>query len=549
MNPSGLRRFSLATATFMMLAASCQLHAAGQSVFNVRDYGATGHKSADARPAIQKAIDACAKAGGGTVYLPPGEYTSGTLYLRSHVRFYVEAGATLYASEDPKAFNGEPIPSKAALLFGENVENISIEGRGTIDGQAEYEWRPDDFEHAYDHKDLMQALGKSTMRSFPKDQHTRTVYPHLVWLGRCKDVRITGLSFLHSFSWTFAFYDCERMVIDGLYIYTSLKEAVWADGIDIDSSRDIHISNCDIETGDDCIIFISGTGWGPALPCENITVTNCKLSSASAAIKFSEGNRVAIRKIVVDNCVITNCNRGITFQIVLGGTVSDVILSNLTIDLHRFDWFWAGDGNPFDFGIKTLSEWNRVPPKPDDPGPGTIRNVVIRNVIAHGQGSSLISGHPKSWLEGISFENIKLFLSTDPAAPYDKAVHALEFRYARDLKLRNVEVIWDKPALDRWESALSFNSIEGLEVDGFTGRPAWIDREFPAISFTNVADAVVRNSKAAQGTNVFLKISGSGSRDVALEGNDFRLAKVPYQLAPDVAGKTVTTEANLLPSR
>lgn len=76
----------------MMLSVSSRFYATGKTVFNVKDYGATGRKADDARSAIQKAIDACAAAGGGAVYLPPGEYTSGTLYLRSHVYFHIEAG-------------------------------------------------------------------------------------------------------------------------------------------------------------------------------------------------------------------------------------------------------------------------------------------------------------------------------------------------------------------------------------------------------------------------------------------------------------------------
>src|SRR5438874_8946656 len=107
----------------------------GPAVFSVKTYGATGKKADNARTAIQKAIDACAKSGGGVVYLPPGEYTSGTLHLRSHVRFYIEAGATLYASEADGPYETD------GLLFGEDLENVTIEGRGTINGQSKYDWR------------------------------------------------------------------------------------------------------------------------------------------------------------------------------------------------------------------------------------------------------------------------------------------------------------------------------------------------------------------------------------------------------------------------
>jgi hypothetical protein len=505
----------------------------------VKDYGATGIKSDDARAAIQKAIDACAKAGGGMVYLPPGEYTSGTLLLRSHVRLHIEAGATLFASPDPAAYDYGKIPSKAALLYGEDVENVSIEGRGTVDGQAEYEWRPDNFERGFSHKLMMEKLGKSLMRSFPKGHPAREVFPHLVWLGRCKDVHITGLTFLRSPSWTMALYDCERMVIDGLYIYTSLKDAVWADGIDIDSCRDIRIANCRIETGDDCIIFISEHSWGPPRLCENITVTNCVLSSASAAVKFSEGNRLGIRHIAIDNCVITDTNRGFVFTITTGGYITDVIISNLTINLHRYEWFWAGDGQPFYFRITRESEWNKVSPKPGEPPPGHISNVMIQNVIAHAQGGSLIAGHPESWLDGVSIENIKLFLAADPAAPYELTTHALDFRWAKNLKVKNVEVNWEKPVADKWESALSFEDVSGLTLDGFEGRQAWPERDVPAVVFNKVSDAVVRNSRALEGTKTFLKVSGKESREIVLYGNDLRKAKAAYQLDKDVANDAV----------
>ena len=131
-------------------------HAAEVAVFNVKEYGATGTKPEDARPALQRAIDACAAAGGGTVLIPAGQYTSGTLRLRSHVRVRLETGATVFASPEPKDYAFGSIPSKAALFYGEDLEDVALEGPGTMDGQAEYEWRSDDFERTFDHKKLMQ---------------------------------------------------------------------------------------------------------------------------------------------------------------------------------------------------------------------------------------------------------------------------------------------------------------------------------------------------------------------------------------------------------
>jgi hypothetical protein len=385
----------------------------------------------------------------------------------------------------------------------------------------------------------MVSSGKSIMRSYPEGFPTRNVYPHLVWLRGCTNVRITGLSFLRSPSWTFYLLECERVVIDGIYAYTSLKEAVWADGIDINGCKDVRISNSTIETGDDCIAMFS-----EKLVCENLTIVNCRFSSASAAIKFTEGIQVGVRNVVVNNCVISNCNRGITLQIVEGGYIRDVILSNLTMDLRRFDWFWAGDGNPFNFEIKTLSEWNMVPPKPTDPGPGLIHNVMIRNVIAHVQGASTIAGHAKSWLDGVSFEGVKLFLSTDPAAPYDTSIHALQFRWARNLKVKDVEVIWDKPSLDQWQSALYFEDIDGLELNDFAGRQPWPHKDTPAVVLNKVKNARVINSRAMEGTNTFLAIMGAASQNICLLGNDFRQAKSPYRFQDGASSHEFTALSN-----
>ncbi len=483
----------------LVLSSASLLRAdSGAAVFNVRDYGATGRKEDSARVAIQKAVDACAKAGGGTVYLPPGEYTSGTIHLRSHVRFFIDSGATLFAAKDPALFDA---PS---LLYGKDLENLTIEGRGTIDGQAQYVWRLNDHDDAYirDNQILAQALGKPLMRSFPVGDSEHGFFPRMIHLVRCKDVRIAGLSILHSPSWNINPYACERMVIDGVYIYSSPKEAVWADGIDPDGCKDLRISNCTIVTGDDALVFYSSDGWGPALPCENITVTNCRLSSASSALKFCDGIKNCVRNVTIDNCVITAANRGIAFMNFSGGYVENVVLSNLVVNTQRFDWFWWGNGDPIYFSIRRNPEEDDS--RPNTPPAGSIRNVIIRNVIAHGKGSCLISGHRESWLENISLENVKLFLSTDPAAAYDRSVHAMQFRYARHLTVKDVEVVWEKPESSKWQSALYFQDASGLKVEGFEGGPGKPDA--PVIVLKQVEDGAITNSKSQAGTGVFLKV-------------------------------------------
>jgi len=357
---------------------------------------------------------------------------------------------------------------------------------------------------------------------------------------RCKDVQITGISLIDSPSWTCNLYACERVVIDGLYIHSSLKEGVWADGIDPDGCKDVRISNCTIETGDDAIVFWSYNWYGPALPCENITVTNCRLSSSSSAIKFCDGNMNAIRNVTIDNCIITESTRGIAFMDFDGGEVSDIVLSNLVIDCVRKDWFWWGDGDPIHFNVKRRSEVHKsVKPENDKAPAGKIHRVLISNVIAHGQGSSICNGHPNNWLEDITINNFKLYISHDPKSAYDKAVHALEFKQVKNLKLKNVDIFWDTPESSKWESALYLEEIKGLELDELTARQAKTDANTPAVAFSQVENATIRNSSAQAGTGTFLHFTGEKTKNVTIYSNDFRNAKIPFTKDANVGNEAI----------
>jgi len=488
--------------------------------FDVRDFGATGRRGDDARPALQKAIDACAAAGGGTVLVPPGEYVTGSLELRSHVRVVVDSGATLLSAKGRAAF------PKDALFYGEDLENVTLEGRGSVDGRAEYEWRENDLDDRYIHPNLVrqQAAGKSLRRSFPKADSVG----HLVQLVRCKDVAIRGLSFVRSPSWTMNLWGCERVVLDGLDIRTDLKDGVWADGIDPDGCRDLHISDCTVVTGDDALVFYSTDTFGPARPCEDVTVTNCRLTSSSSAIKFCDGNQNCVRRVAIDNCVITDSNRGIAFMVFDGGTVSDVVISNVVIDCTRRDWFWWGEGDPLHFNVKRRNEIDPKLAAGSQPPAGSIRNVLIRNVVARGFGTSSIFGHPDRPLENVTIDGLALHLSRDPAAAYETADHAIALKWAKNFQLKNAEIFWDEPASANWKSALDVESVSGLVLEGVRARQGGAGGAAggaPAILLRNVAGATLRGCTALAGTDAFLHLAGGANREIQLIGNDLILAQ------------------------
>ena len=502
----------------------------GTAVFNVKDYGASGRKDQDAQALLQSAIDACGQAGGGMVYVPPGDYTTGTLYLRSHVRFHIEAGATLWGSKNPEHFPqvGPNNMQPRTLFFGENLENITLEGRGTVDGQGEYYRAEKSFTDwfIYPNELVATKAGVPLTRAFPTANSTG----HLVLLLSCKDVRIENLNFLNSPTWTMHLYGCERVDIDGIYIYTNMRDGVWADGIDPDGCKDMRISNCTINTGDDALVFYSMNWYGPALPCENITVTNCRLSSSSSAIKFCDGNMASVRNVVVDNCILTGSNRGIAVMLFDGGLVENVVFSNLVIETQRFEWFWWGDGDPIHFNLVQRSEIDPTLDAAIQPLPGTVRNMTFSNIVAHGPGPCKIHGHVASLLENITFDNVRLTVDADPESPWQKAPVAMTIENAANFRLNDVKIIWEGPTSSHWESALVVNNVKGLVVDGLSARQAANDTQAPAVVLNNVDGAVIRNSEAQPGTGTYLQV-GAGTRDVVLWGNDLRQAKRPVQVA------------------
>ena len=497
-------------------AAASAPQLSSQLVYNVKNYGATGSKQDDARPALQQAIDACGKSGGGTVYLPPGEYTSGQLHLRSGVRLYLEAGATLFASPEGRQFDPPP---KSALLIGEDLHDIALEGRGTIDGQASYKWQPNDFNDFYIRPNQLQmeAAGKPLIRAFPAGYPTETVNPRLVLLLRCQDVRIAGLKFIRSRSWTINPYACKRLVIDGVYIYSSAKEGVWADGFDPDGCQDVRVANSTIDTGDDAIVLWSSNTWGPALPTENVTVTNCRLSSASSALKFCDGNSNAVRRVSVDNVVITNSNRGLAFMVFDGGVVEDVVISNVSIETRRFDWFWWGDGDPIHFNIKRRSEIDGTK-RDHEPPAGKIRNVSISNVIAHCTGTSAINGHPDSWLENIHLDNVRLFVAHDPAAPYESTRTAIALRQARNFSIKDSQIRWEQPHSATWQSGLTAEDVEDLRLDTVDVEAAPASTA-PVIELTNATKATLQSLRAET-----IHLAGKATREIRLLQTDAKIS-------------------------
>jgi hypothetical protein len=334
------------------------------NIFAVKDFGALGDRVRLDTPSIQAAIDACAESGGGTVLFAPGEFVTGTVYLKDNVRLFLDAGAVLLASTDMDDFPS--IPSKypcytgelvtlKSLVYAEDAVNIGISGTGTIDGRLE-------------ELDLEFGFPSFSLR------------PRLIHLRGCRRVKVEDVTLRNSATWVQHYKLCEDVVIDGVTVDSrdnpdiekyrfEDKPGMNQDGLDIDACRNVRISNCHINSGDDGICLKSRA----EAICENVTVTNCTVSTNASAIKLGTESNGGYRNITISNCTVFDTRiSGIGIMEVDGGVCENVTVGNIAMD-----------------NVKGAALFVRLnnrgrPLAADAPAPpsGALRNILISNVAA-----------------------------------------------------------------------------------------------------------------------------------------------------------------------
>lgn len=482
---------------------------------SVRDYGAAGDGIKLDTRALQAAIDACAAAGGGTVYFPPGRYLSGTLFLKSHITLHLEGGATLlgspnredYLSTVPAVRSYTDNYTVRSLIYAENLEQIALEGHGTIDGQG------------------------GTFKGLHKDR------PYLLRIIACREVSMRGLTLRNAPMWVQHYLACEGVCIDGIRVESTCNAN--NDGIDIDGCERVRIANCDIRSGDDALVLKSTQ----ERPCRNVVVTNCVLSSLCNAFKLGTESNGGFENIVMSNCAIYDTRiSGIALELVDGGTLEQVSISNVTMHNTRSAIFIRlGDrARPFKEGIEPV-------------GMGRLRHVRISDVQAYGAdaiGCSItgLPGHP---VEDVALENITVSFAGGGKASKDLAsvpekekaypeyamfgllpAYGFFCRHARGLRLSRVQVSTVQADA---RPALVCQDVSGLELFGWRAGTS----ESPTIMFQDVQNALVHGCQPATGTGSWLRVEGSNSAAIRLVANELSGAKQAVELGPDVPAQAV----------
>ena len=372
--------------------------------YSILNFGGKGDGQQDESVAIQSAIDSCTQNGGGMVFIPSGlTFLSGPFYLKSDVTLCVEKGAKLIANPDESVYTESAFRDNKGegtiWIGGEDIKNVSITGGGVIDGNGIAFMGPEEKE-AY----VLKPFDMIDPR------------PHLLTLVNVKNISIHNITFKNAAYWGLHFIGCKNVLISDIFLFNSLKIRN-GDGIDLDHSQNVNISNCHIESGDDCICFKNRREYAEFGPCSDITVTGCTLTSTSCAIKFGSENMDAIKNVVINNCIIKNSNRGIGIQNRDEGTVSNVLISNIILDCRLFGDVWWGKAEPIyitafprdnhhakDAGV-------RLPKGATRGKVGKVSDIFFSNIRCTSENGIFLGAENPSKISNIRFKDVSIHLN------------------------------------------------------------------------------------------------------------------------------------------
>ena len=467
-----------------------------QKQFNIRDYGAIGDGITLDSPAINKAIDAAAIAGGGTVVVPGGRYFSGSIRMKSNIHLRIDKGAVIVAdrwnsasfdpteSVMPPAYQDEGHTFfRNSLIWGEHLTNISITGEGMIDGTGLINF--------HDRLDQMTGFGKtneSNPGSIPKDPTPPVLAANKsISLKLCKNVVIRDITIFRGGWFAILVTGCDDMVMENLTIDTN------RDGIDIDCCHNVMVKNCRINSpGDDAICPKSSYALGYPRLTENLTIKDCEVSGfevgtmldgtkkpcvrengqgGNGRIKFGTESSGGFRNCIVTKCTFISC-MGLALEVVDGGILENITVSDLKMTdvVHYALYIVTGERNR----TPNLTTASRM------------KNVSISDVVAEGvdvmSGIQIFGmhGHP---IENLYLKNIRLLckgggtkedaaivpkdLGTRYPDPSDKGrmpAYGIFARHVKGLKLIDLDINLQSPDL---RPVAQFENIDGLEIDNF----------------------------------------------------------------------------------
>jgi polygalacturonase len=490
--------------------------AAGQASFNVVDYGAVPDGTTLNTAAFARAVAACSAANGGTVIVPAGRYLTGAIILDSNMTLQLEAGSELLYSGNPA--DSPIVPSRwestnayihAPLIYANGKHDVAVVGRGTINGQGSNWWWRCGFYDRSRYEEIRPAK-EAWLKLFdrieagekpgPEEYKLAAEYlrPQLVQFNGCTNVLVEGVTLLESPMWLLQPLYSDHVTIRGV---TFVSTGPNGDGLDVDSCRDVRISDCFFNTGDDCIVIKSGRdadGRRTARPTENVAITNCVMYHGHGAVVIGSETSGGIRNVVASNIVSDGTWSGIRIKSMRG---RGNVVENL-----RFDNFVINSATVDAIEITTL--YRDQPQEAFSNRTPIFRNFAFSNLtIVNAKQVASIQGLPEKAVEQLRFSDITASGHTGFLCD-----HTL------DIELHNVRV--DTAS----GSAFVFDKVNGLELEGVgTQSP---QAGLPVLDLRNCGGVWLHSSHASQGTSVFIQENGAAPGSLRLTDNDLTAAKV-----------------------
>jgi hypothetical protein len=486
--------------------------------FDITRHGAVGDGKTLCTEAIQRTIDACARAGGGVVVVPPGRFLTGTINLRSHIIFQFLAGATLLASQRFEDFPAMPGRHEGiertvhgSLLVGVDLTGVSVVGPGVLDGQGQAWWE------AAEVTLKMRADQKLPREAeSPPGAPLKWPRPRMMNFIRCRSVQVDGLTLKDSPSWNVHFVYCDDVVVSGVTLVG--KDARGTDGIVVDSTRQVRISGCSLGPGADCVSIKSGyneEGRRINRPSEDVLVTQCDMFySYSSGVAIGSETAGGIRDVVISDCVMRNCRTGVSVRSPRGrgGAVERIRVTNVSMD--QLSEMAVKISNYYDsvrmegrvgwkvqLGRRNL-EIARSRTVAVDAGTPLFRDLSFSGLsLGRVPAVALVEGLPERFISGVRLEGISALRSTSGVA----------CTMASDLVVGDLSLgALEGPALDA-------RSVLGIEA--FRVRCAHPNREIPMIWFENVVGGFVHGCDAGGAADGYEWFHQEASRGVTVAAN------------------------------
>lgn len=394
------------------------------NTINILEVGDQIGKDQNFTEIFQQAFHLCKKQGGGTVYVPPGIYRTGPIEMISNSNLHIDAGAELIFSNDLNDFKlvqsrweGHVQESYMPLIYGKDLVNVSVTGRGILNGNGKWWWKQ--------HKD--RAL------KYPR--------PRFISFDGCERILIEGIKLIDSPSWTVTPLKSQNITIHNICIKNP-ADSPNTDGINPDSCSEVRISDCHVDVGDDCITIKSGVETNPErIACRNISITNCTLVHGHGGVVIGSEMSGSIQNVVISNCIFNQTDRGVRIKSRRGrgGAVEDIRINNLIMDgvmcpVVMNLYYYCGEGG------KEKKVWDPAPYPVDESIPVfrriSLTGITARNVSA---AAMFLCGLPESPFSELSFRDIRIHMIENGTPDYPAMMDRLEPMSQKGVFISNVK--------------------------------------------------------------------------------------------------------------